>query len=79
VLELTIEKVRGAILHIHKAGSKIPTLLTVSAVYKLYLTPVKTTLSFGVFIVYQSMDYGQAVRNNVYRYVPQLLDLLPKA
>jgi hypothetical protein len=32
--ELTREKVRGAI--VHKAGSKITTLLTVSPVYKLY-------------------------------------------
>jgi hypothetical protein len=32
--ELTREKVRGAI--VYKAGSKIPTGLTVSPVYKLY-------------------------------------------
>ncbi len=46
---LTREKVRGAI--VHKAGSKIPTRLTVSRVYKLYEIPVKTSFSFGVFIV----------------------------
>ncbi len=43
------EKRRGAIAH--KTGSKIPTWLTVSPVYKLYKTPVNTTNSFGVFIV----------------------------
>jgi hypothetical protein len=31
---LTREKVKGAL--VHKAGSEIPTLLTVSPVYKLY-------------------------------------------
>jgi hypothetical protein len=49
----TREKVRGTI--VHKAGSKIPTWLTVSPVYNLYLTPVKTTFSFGVFLIYLSM------------------------
>jgi hypothetical protein len=39
--EVTREKVRGAI--INKVGRKIPTRLTVYLVYKLYLTPVKTT------------------------------------
>jgi hypothetical protein len=46
---LTREKVSGATFH--KAGSKIPTLLTSSPVYKLDLTQVKTTFSFVVFIV----------------------------
>jgi hypothetical protein len=46
--ELTREKIIGAI--VHKAGSKIPTCLTVSLVYKVFKTPVETTFSFGVFI-----------------------------
>jgi hypothetical protein len=45
----TREKVTGAM--VHKAGSKIPTWLTESPVYKLKYTPVKTTFSFGVFTV----------------------------
>ncbi len=45
----TREKVKEAI--VHKAGSKILTWLTVSPVYKLFWTPVKTPFSFGVFIV----------------------------
>ncbi len=48
-----IEKVRGVI--VHKAGSKIPTWLTVSPFYKFYEKPVKTTFSFDVFIVNYSM------------------------
>jgi hypothetical protein len=42
-------RLEGAI--VHKAGSKIPTCLTVSPVYNLQ-SLVKATFSFGVFIVY---------------------------
>ncbi len=47
------KKVREAI--VHKAGSKMPTLLSASPIYKLQLTPVKTTFSLDVFIVHYSM------------------------
>jgi hypothetical protein len=49
----TRKKVREAI--VHKAGSKMWTWPSESPVYKLQLTPVKTTFSLDVFIVNYSM------------------------
>jgi hypothetical protein len=42
------EKVRMAI--VHKAGSKIPTWLTVSLVYKLWKTPAAKSLYRSIFL-----------------------------
>jgi hypothetical protein len=50
----TSEKVRGSL--VHKRGSKIPTWLTVSPVYKLYYSPVKTT--FRVWCLYRYLVHG---------------------
>ncbi len=44
----TREKVRRAIAH--KAGSEIPTWLTVSPVYKLWLTPAAKSLYRSIFL-----------------------------
>jgi hypothetical protein len=44
----TREKVRGAT--VHKAGSKIPTWLTVSPVYKLYITLAAKSLYRSIYL-----------------------------
>ena len=64
-VELTREKVRGAI--VHKAGSKIPTWLTVSPVYKLYETPVKTT--FRVWCLYSYLVYDCHLYQDLKQYM----------
>jgi hypothetical protein len=52
--ELSREKVRGAL--VHKTGSEIPPWLTVSPVYKLYETPVKTTFRVWCLYSYSVFD-----------------------
>ncbi len=60
----TNEKVRGALVH-KRCRSKIPSWLTVSPVYELYKTPVKTTFRFGVFVDIWSMQRPLSVVHSI--------------
>jgi hypothetical protein len=67
----TSETVRGA--PVHRMGSKIPTCLTVSPVYKLYQTTVKTT--FRIWCLYSYLFYALGYRKNRLRWTVLLVNV----